>query len=117
MSVMYYHYGIILVFYPLINLRFLDSKISAVEVYVVAADAVATLIPAHEILHRLRRTPCILPYIILASGIAHLGVANSRTALLATLYAEFPILQVMFLSHGTSERTSRILLSCIQCPT
>jgi hypothetical protein len=111
---MYYHFSIILTFYPLIGLRFLDSNISALEVCTDAANAVVTLIRSYESLHGLRRTPCFLPYIIFASGIARLGTTSPKLNPVDTLTQsaqEVAILQIMSLYHGSSKRACRILLS------
>jgi hypothetical protein len=111
---MYYHFIIILIFYPLMNLRFLDSKISALEVCSDAADAIVTLVRSYESLYGLRRTPCFLPYIIFASGIAHLGSLDPKNNPVDTVtqtVQEVAILQLMSLYHGSSKRACRILLS------
>jgi hypothetical protein len=111
---MYYHFSIILMFYPLTGLRFLDSKISPLEVCTDAANAIVTLVRSYESLHGLRRTPCLLPYIIFASGIAHVGTTDPKLNPVHTLTQsaqEVAILQLMSLYHGSSKRACRILLS------
>jgi hypothetical protein len=111
---MYYHFSIIITFYPLTNFDFSDSNISALEVCTDAANAVTTLVRSYESLHGLRRTPCFLPYIIFASGIAHLGTADPKTNPVDTLTQsaqEVAILQLMSLYHGSAKRACRILLS------
>lgn len=107
---MYYHYSIILSFYPPINFDFLDSNVSALEVCTDAANAVTTLARAYESLYGLRRTPCYLPYIIFASGIAHQGGLTHSVQ-------EVAILQVMSLYHGSSKRACRTLLSWAMNPS
>ena len=117
---MYYHFSIILIFYPLMNLRFLDSNVSALEVCTDAANAIVSLVRSYESLHGLRRTPCFLPYIILASGIAHLGTADPRINRVDTMTQsaqEVAILQIMSLYHGSSKRASRVLLSRVLYPS
>jgi hypothetical protein len=111
---MYYYFSIILIFYPLLDLRFLDSNVSALEVCTDAASAIVSLARSYESLHGLRRTPCFFPNIILASGIAHLGTADPRTNPVATMTQsaqEVAILQIMSLYHGSAKRASRVLLS------
>jgi hypothetical protein len=111
---MYYHFTIILTFYPLMNSHFLDSNISALEVCMDAADAVTTLVRSYENLHGLRRTPCFLPYILFASGIVHLGATKPKINPIDTLIQsaqEVAILQLMSVCHGSSKRACRILLS------
>jgi hypothetical protein len=111
---LYYHFCIILTFYPLTNLLFLDSKISAIEVCTDAANAVITLARSYESLHGLRRTPCFLPYIIFASGIIHMGTLDPKIKPVDTLILsrqEVPILQLMSFSHGSSKHAYRILLN------
>lgn len=111
---MYYHFSLILVFYPLMNFEFHDSNITAVEICTDAANAVTTLARFYEGLHGLRRTPCFLPYIIFASGIAHLGAINlpiNPIDALTKSAQEVAILQITSLYHGSSKRACRILLT------
>lgn len=117
---MYYHFSVILSFYPLIHFEFPDSKISAIEVCTDAANAVAALIRSYESLHGLRRTPCFLPYIILASGVAHLVTADSETKPVDTLNQPtqgVAIKQLTSLFHRSSKRARRSLLSGALYPT
>jgi hypothetical protein len=111
---MYYHFSIILIFYPLKGIRFLDSKISPLEVCTDAANAIVTLARSYERLHGLHRTPCLLPYIVFASGIAHLGAVDLQSNLVDAVTQsaqEIAILQLMSLHHGSSKSAVRILLS------
>jgi hypothetical protein len=111
---MYYHYSIALIFYPFIKVHFLDLKISAREVCTDAANAIVTLGRSYENLYGLRRTPCFLPYIIFASGIAHLCAGDSQTSLVDALTQpaqEIAILQLMSLHHGSAKGACRMLLS------
>jgi hypothetical protein len=75
---MYYHFSIILIFYPLINLRFLDSNVSALDVYIDGTNTIISLVQSSKSLYRLRQAPCFLPCIILASSITHLGTTDLR---------------------------------------
>jgi hypothetical protein len=111
---MYYHFSIILIFYPLMKVHFFDSKISALEVCTDAAAAIVTLARSYESLYGLRRTPCFLPYIIFASGIAHLSASTQKNNLIDSLTQpaqEIAILQLMSLYHGSSRRACLTLLS------
>lgn len=111
---MYYYFSIILVFYPLMKYEFPDSNISAREICTDAAAAVTTLVRSYESLHGLRRTPCFLPYIIFASGIAHLSAVDQEINPIDTLTQsaqEVAILQLTSLYHGASKRACRVLLS------
>lgn len=94
--------------------EFPDSNISAREICTDAAAAVTTLVRSYESLHGLRRTPCFLPYIIFASGIAHLTAADQDVNPIDTLTQsaqEVAILQLTSLYHGASRRACRVLLS------
>lgn len=104
---MYYHFAMILIFHPLRKTRFVDSEISAIGICTDAANAVVALVRSYESLHGLCRTPCFLPCIIFASGIAHLGPADPSPQ----AAQEVAILQLMSLYHGSSKRACRILLS------
>jgi hypothetical protein len=110
---MYYHFSIILIFYPLINLRFLSSNISALGVCTDAADAVVILARSYDTLHGLRRTPCFVPYMIFAAGIAHLGDTTGRSLVDALTHTaqEVDILQLTSPYHGSSKHACRVLLS------
>jgi hypothetical protein len=111
---MYYHFAIILTFYPLSGFLSLDANISALELCRDAANAITTLVRAYESLYGLRRTPCFLPYIIFASGIAHLGTVDLKVSPVDALTQsaqEVAVLQLTSLYHGSSKRACRILLS------
>jgi hypothetical protein len=102
------------------NIRFLNSNVSALELCIEAANAIVSLVRSYESLHGLRRTPCFLPYIILASGIAHLGTADPRVSSVDTMTQsaqEVALLQIMSLYHGSSKRASRVLLSRVLYPS
>lgn len=74
---MYYHFAILLLFGPFIKFRFLNSSISPKEVCVQAAAAIASLVGSYRQLYSLRRTPCFVPYIVLASSIMHFAAADT----------------------------------------
>jgi hypothetical protein len=117
---MYYQFSIILLFYPLTELRFLESKVSAREVCTDAANAIVTLIRSYESLHGLRRTPCFLPYIIFASGIARLASADPKinhVEAVTRSAQEVAILQLMSLCHVASKRACATLLSRVLHPS
>jgi hypothetical protein len=117
---MYYHFSIILAFYPLLSLRFLGSKISAVEVCTDAANAIVSLVRTYERLYGLRRIPCFLPYIILASGITRIGTASSEISPIGSLTEytqEMAFLQLMSRHHGSSKNAFRFLLSRTPSPS
>ena len=111
---MYYHFSIILSFYPLRGVQFADSTIFASEIYTNAADAIVALCRSYKGLHGLRRTPCFLPYIIFASGIAHIGTNDPKlnpVDALTRSAQEVAISQLMSLYHGSSKSACRILIS------
>lgn len=111
---MYYHFSLILTFYPLESFHFLDSNISPLEICADAANAITALARIYESLYGLRRTPCFVPYILFASGIAHLATVGPIISPVDTLtqsIQEVAILQLMSLYHGSSKRACRILLS------
>jgi len=74
---MYYHYAILLLFAPFIKVRFTGSSISPNEVCVQAADAIMSLVRSYRQIYSLRRTPCFVPYIVLAASIVHLVATDS----------------------------------------
>lgn len=71
---MYYHFGILLLFRPLIKLRILGSKVTPRDVCWQAADAILGLLRSYSQLYTLRRTPSFVPYFVLTSTIMHLAI-------------------------------------------
>lgn len=111
---MYYHFSIILTFYPLKNFHPFDSSVSAHDICTDAANAVIALVRSFESLHGLRRTPCFRTYIVFAAGMAHLGTPDPITSPVDTLTQssqEVALLQMMSLYQGSSKRACRVLLS------
>lgn len=72
---MYYHFGILLLFRPLIKLQILGSKVSPRDVCCQAADAIQGLLRSYSQLYTLRRTPSFVPYFVLTSAIMHLAIS------------------------------------------
>lgn len=108
---MYYHYAILLLFGPFIKVRFTGSSISPNEICVQAADAIMSLVRSYRQLYTLRRTPCFVPYIVLAASIVHLVATDSTP----NIGAFTQILQCMTHlhemnpSHNFANRAEQIL--------
>lgn len=75
---MYYHFAILLLFGPFLKLSFLDSPVSPIEICTEAAAAITSLISTYRRLYTLKRTPCFVPYIVLASSIMRLAATEAR---------------------------------------
>ena len=75
---MYYHFAILLLFRPLINLRIVGSKISPREVCWQAAEAITRLLASYSQLYTLRFTPTFVPYFVLTGTIMQLAVGATR---------------------------------------
>ncbi|RDA90318.1 hypothetical protein CP533_0391 [Ophiocordyceps camponoti-saundersi (nom. inval.)] len=71
---MYYHFAILLLFRPLIKLRFIGSKVLPRDVCSQAADAIQGLLTSYSQLYTLQRTPSFVPYFVLTSAIMHLAI-------------------------------------------
>lgn len=71
---MYYQFTILVLFRPLIGLRIIGSSIIPGDVCLQAADAIQGLLRSYTQLYTLRRTPSIVPYIVLASSVMHLAI-------------------------------------------
>ncbi|RDA82575.1 hypothetical protein CP532_3067 [Ophiocordyceps camponoti-leonardi (nom. inval.)] len=71
---MYYHFAILLLFRPLIKLRFIGSNILPRDVCSQAADAIQGLLTSYSQLYTLQRTPSFVPYFVLTSAIMHLAI-------------------------------------------
>ncbi|KAG0649229.1 Nitrogen assimilation transcription factor nit-4 [Hyphodiscus hymeniophilus] len=65
---MFYHFAILLVFSPFIKIRFIDSIIVPYEICSQAVNAILSLLSSYRHLYTLRRTPCFVPFIALASN-------------------------------------------------
>jgi len=79
---MFYQYAILLLFSPFIKLRFANSVILPYEICIQAADAIRSLLSSYHHLYTLRRTPCFVPFIALASN----AMDMVRTEALALLF-------------------------------
>lgn len=75
---MYYHFAILLLFRPLINLRIIGSKVSPLDVCWQAAEAIQRLLTSYSQLYTLRLTPTFVPYFVLTGTIMQLAVGASR---------------------------------------
>lgn len=71
---MYYHFAILLLFRPLIKLRFIGSKVLPRDVCSQAADAIQGLLTSYSQLYTLQRTPSFVPYFVMTSAIMHLAI-------------------------------------------
>ncbi|KAH8812462.1 fungal-specific transcription factor domain-containing protein [Xylogone sp. PMI_703] len=86
----YYHFAILRLFAPFINLHFLGSDLAAKEICVDAASAIGSIIGTYRQLYTLRRTPSFVPYISLASSIVHIvtaaaGITDAPESIQGTL--------------------------------
>lgn len=71
---MYYHFAILLLFRPLINLKILGSTVMPRDVCSQAADAIQGLMRSYSQLYTLRRTPTFMPYFLLTSLTTQLAI-------------------------------------------
>jgi hypothetical protein len=108
---MYYHFAILLLFGPFIKVGFIGSSISPNEICIQAADAITSLVCSYRQLYSLRRAPCFVPYIALASSIAHLVAADSSPNIGAftQILQGITHLHEMSPSHQFSSRATQIL--------
>lgn len=60
-----------MLFRPVIKFRFIRSATSPRDVCTQAADAITTLVRSYDQLYTLQRTPCFVPYIVVAASITH----------------------------------------------
>lgn len=73
---MYYHFAVILLFRPFLNLTLQGSSISPPQVCLQAAKSVTGLIKTYRQLYTLRRTPSFVPIMILTSNLALLTASG-----------------------------------------
>ena len=65
---MFYHFAVLLLFSPFIKFRIIDSIIVPYEICSQAVNAILSLLSSYRHLYTLRRTPCFIPLITLASN-------------------------------------------------
>jgi len=79
---LYYHFAILLLFRPFIQLHLVNSRVSPRDVCSQAADAIITLVRSYDQLYTLNRTPSFLACVVLTSCTVHLiRASGSRSAL------------------------------------
>ena len=66
---MYFHFAILLLFRPFLNLKIKGSAVSPRSVCIEAARNILSLVKAYKDLYTLRRTPSLIPYLILTAGV------------------------------------------------
>jgi hypothetical protein len=69
---MCYHFAIIHLFNPFLDLQLVGTKLSPVHICHQAADAIQSLLKSYSQLHTLDRTPVLVPIFTMASAISHL---------------------------------------------
>ncbi|KAH6664296.1 hypothetical protein B0J14DRAFT_552242 [Halenospora varia] len=69
---MYYHYALLLLFRPFINLHILKSSVDPQNVCMQAADNILSLVQSYRRLYTIRNKPAFVPYVSIASTIIHL---------------------------------------------
>jgi hypothetical protein len=107
---MYYHFAILLLFGPFIKLHFLGSSILPYEICVEAANTITSLLGSYCRLYSLRRTPCFVPFLAMASNAMH--VIRAETAQLSAsplILQGIADLQEMAFSHRSARRGAKVL--------
>jgi hypothetical protein len=66
---MYFHFAILLLFRPFLNLKIKGSPVSPRSLCIEAARNILSLVKAYKDLYTLRRTPSLTPYLILTAGV------------------------------------------------
>ena len=118
---MYYHFAILLLFGPFLKLRFIGSHLSPTEICYEAADAIISLVGSYRQLYSLRRTPCFVPYIVLASSIMCLATptdaavpAFSFNPMLIQRQKGETYLHEMVSSHSFARRGMEVIRVMVQ---
>ncbi|KAG8406131.1 hypothetical protein J3458_021458 [Metarhizium acridum] len=76
---MYYHFTIILLFWPFKGLEILGTALLPRNICAEAADAIGSLVKSYARLYTLQRTPSFVPYFVLTAAIVHLASNISIT--------------------------------------
>jgi hypothetical protein len=69
---MCYHFAIIHLFHPFLDLQLVGAKLSPARICHQAADAIQGLLKSYSQLHTLDRVPVFVPFLAMASAISHL---------------------------------------------
>jgi hypothetical protein len=69
---MYYHFAILLLFWPFVKLRVIKSEVSPRDVCLQAANAMQGFLTSYSRLYTLKWAPSFVPYFALASSMMHL---------------------------------------------
>ncbi|KAL2211360.1 hypothetical protein CC79DRAFT_198480 [Sarocladium strictum] len=71
-SHMCFHFAIIHLFHPFLDLDLVGAKLSPARICHQAADAIQWLLKSYSEIHTLKRAPVFVPFLALASAISHL---------------------------------------------
>ncbi|KAH8175727.1 fungal specific transcription factor domain-containing protein [Sarocladium implicatum] len=69
---MCYHFAIIQLFHPFLDLQLIGARLSPASICHQAADAIQGLLKSYSQIHTLNRTPVFIPFVAMASAISHL---------------------------------------------
>ena len=106
---MYYHFAILLLFRPFIQLHFNNSQVSPRDVCSQAADAIITLVRSYDRLYTLKRTPSFVPYVVLTSCTIHLIRASRSSLALNSFRQGANDLRDMCVCHGFAKQALNVL--------
>ncbi|KFY91582.1 hypothetical protein V500_04589 [Pseudogymnoascus sp. VKM F-4518 (FW-2643)] len=82
-----YHFGIIILFGPLIGVRLMDSSVIPNDICSQAADAINSHIWSYRELYSLRRIHAFIPYISLTASVAHLVIARTQGSMTSDTFS------------------------------
>lgn len=77
---MCYHFAIIHLFRPFLDLHVHGSDISPGDIFHQAGDAIQGLLRSYSQLYSLHRTPALVPWLALGSGVSHLDERTVNTS-------------------------------------
>ncbi|KAH6667682.1 fungal-specific transcription factor domain-containing protein [Halenospora varia] len=107
---MYHHFAVLLLFGPFIKLRFLDSTVFPYEICIQAANAITSLLDSYRRLYSVRRTPCFVPLLALASNSMHVIRAETLPLSASPLILQgVADLREMAFSHRSAARGAKNL--------
>lgn len=69
---MFYHFAIIHLFHPFLDVQLVGAKLSPARICYQAADAIQGLLKSYSQLHTLNKTPVFVPFLAVASAVSHL---------------------------------------------
>ncbi|KFY94302.1 hypothetical protein V500_03344 [Pseudogymnoascus sp. VKM F-4518 (FW-2643)] len=108
-----YHFGLLILFGPLIGMRLSDSSVIPNQVCSQAAKAINSHIGSYRELYSLRRIHAFIPYISLTASVAHIVITRTQRSMTSDTFPKITqgisILENMASSNAFAGRAADAL--------